>query len=57
MFILVLRDYVMNDEHLKQLLVYYDIGSLSSDPIEIFGSRGGSRIWKVSNANSSYAIK
>ena len=57
MFILVLRDYVMNDDHLKQLLVYYDIGSLSSDPIEIFGSRGGSRIWKVSNANSSYAIK
>ena len=48
---------MMNDDHLKQLLVYYDIGSLSSDPIEVFGSRGGSRIWKVTNANSSYAIK
>mgnify|MGYP001312498684 CR=1 FL=1 len=52
-----MTDSMMNDDHLKQLLVYYDIGSLSSDPIEIFGSRGGSRIWKVTNANSSYAIK
>ena len=33
------------------------LGNLKNEPTEVFGSRGGAKIWKVNTQSKSYAIK
>ena len=47
----------MNDQHLKHILKTLTLGNLKNEPTEVFGSRGGEKIWKVNTQSKSYAIK
>jgi thiamine kinase-like enzyme len=47
----------MNNKHLTHILHDLEIGELKNDPTEVFGSRGGAKIWKVNTQSKSYAIK
>lgn len=47
----------MNKNHLLLLCSEFELGSPVGESIRIYGSRGGSLMWKVNIENSTYAIK
>jgi hypothetical protein len=47
----------MNPKHLKFICTEMELGSPKADGIRVFGSRGGSFMWRVNTDKGSYAIK
>ena len=47
----------MNESHLKLICNKLHLGSPIDTPTSIYGSRGGSLVWRVNTDKKSYAIK
>lgn len=47
----------MNISDLELICNRFQLGSLKSGPIRVYGSRGGSLLWRINTNNGSYVIK
>lgn len=47
----------MNQQHLNFICTELELGSFNENVTRIYGSRGGSFMWRVNTMNGSYAIK
>lgn len=47
----------MSQNHLNLICIELKLGSLKGEAIRVYGSRGGSLVWRINTDKASYAIK